>query len=29
MGFSGLKEYKGEIFQGIIEERKKMGNYKN
>lgn len=29
MGFSSLKEYKGELFQGIIEERKKGGIYKN
>jgi hypothetical protein len=29
MGFSSLKEYKGELFQGIIEERKKRGAYKN
>jgi len=29
MGFSNLKEYKVEFFQGIIEERKKGGIYKN
>jgi len=29
MGFSNLKEYKAEFFQGIIEERKKGGIYKN
>src|SRR5205823_1645818 len=29
MGFSNLKEYKVEFFQGIIEERKKGGTYKN
>ena len=29
MGFSNLKEYKVEFFQGIVEERKKGGIYKN
>jgi len=29
MGFTGLKEYREEFFQGIIEERKKGGIYKN
>jgi DNA polymerase III subunit alpha len=29
MGFSNLKNYKSEFFQGIIEERKKGGAYKN
>jgi len=29
MGFSNLKNYKSEFFQGIIEERKKKGIYKN
>jgi hypothetical protein len=29
MGFGNLKEYKIEFFQGIIEERKKGGIYKN
>src|SRR4051812_29881964 len=29
MGFSNLKEYKVDFFQGIIEERKKGGIYKN
>jgi len=29
MGFSNLKEYRTEFFQGVIEERKRAGIYKN